>query len=171
MLRRIRQSLAYLLVGALTTALLPDTLSAQLRDRLRNRPRRISPGLERFRKMTPEERQRALDRLPPERKKILEERLNKFNQLSPDERKRLAEKYDEFQQLPPEQQEHYRQIFRRFREMPEERRSVLRDEAVALRDLPEPERRNRMQSEEFKKKYSEKERKLLEDLAGAVPPE
>src|SRR5436190_18557983 len=61
--------------------------------------------IERLNRMTPEQRQRALDRLPPERREKVERRLENFNALPPEEKDRLRQQYQAFQKLPPEKQD------------------------------------------------------------------
>ncbi len=56
--------------------------------------------LERLNQMTPAERQRALERLPPARRQMLEQRLNNYQKLSPEERERLRNR---LRQMSPEQ--------------------------------------------------------------------
>jgi len=60
--------------------------------------------LDRLEQMSPAERQRVLDRLPPERRSRLEERLAAYDRLPPDERERLRRQYERFNSLSPEQQ-------------------------------------------------------------------
>jgi len=134
----------------------------------------LGPGLaiiDRLERMTPEERRRVLDRLPPERKKLVEERLKQFSQLPPEERARLRRRLERFQQLPPEQQEAARSTFLRFRRFPEDRRKLLTGEFQQLRRMDEPGRRSRISSDEFRSKYTPAEQQLLQDLSKlAVAP-
>src|SRR5215467_11793844 len=80
-------------------------------------------ALERFSRMTPDERQRALDRLPPERREKIEQQLRQYNSMSPVERRQL----EAFRDLPPERQETVRRIYRRMNNLPEDRRTAVRD--------------------------------------------
>ena len=59
-------------------------------------PRGANGMIERLNRMTPEQRQRTLDRLPPERREKVERRLEKFNALPPEVKSRLREEYQEF---------------------------------------------------------------------------
>src|SRR5689334_21950911 len=61
--------------------------------------------IERLNSMTPEQRKRALDRLPPERREKVQRRLDNFNALPQEEKDRLREQYREFQKLPLEKQD------------------------------------------------------------------
>ncbi len=108
---------------------------------------------ERFQRMTPVQRQKALDRLPPERRARLEDRLKKLEQMQPAERQTLLRRFQAFQALP------------------EERRREIRLELRHLRELSPPERKKRLQSPEMKQKFNDEERRMLEEVSapGAIP--
>jgi hypothetical protein len=132
---------------------------------------RAGPGaardtpIERWMRMSPEQRQRALDKLPPERRQRVEERIRQYQQLSPQERQALRQRYDRFSQLPPQKQNQARALFRRFSALPAERRQALQHELQQLRSMPEAERRTRVASEDFRNRFSPSEQQMLQDLA------
>jgi Protein of unknown function (DUF3106) len=121
--------------------------------------------LERWSRMTPEERQRALAKLPPERRRELQQKLQQYRSLPPAERQQLREKYQAFSQLPPEQQNHARDLFRQFNSLPEDRRPIVRQEYEQLRSMPESERAARVNSEAFRSRFTPGEQQMLQDLA------
>ena len=126
--------------------------------------------VDRFNLMSPEERKRALEKLPPERRKRIEEQLNQYNHLTPEQRRQERLRYQAFnQQFPPDKQNQARRLFRQFGELPQERRGPLRKEFESLRGMPEADRRARINSDEFRSKYDSHERKILSDLSGLVP--
>ena len=124
--------------------------------------------VDRFNRMTPEERQRALEKLPPERRKKFEEQLKHYNSLTPAERREERFRYQAFNQFPPEKQNQARRLFRQFGDLPQERQGPIRQEFEHLRTLPEAERRARMNSDEFRNKYDSHEQKFLSDLSGLL---
>lgn len=128
-------------------------------------PRPGRPILERWNRMTPEEKKRLLENLPPERKKQLEERLESYNQLSPEERERLKERYEFFRQLPPEKQERMRRYYRRFSTLSDDRRQLLQQELRELSRLDAADRHARMNSDEFRSLYTLSEQQLLQDIS------
>ena len=133
--------------------------------------RQIAPHalLDRLNRMKPAQRERALQRLPPERRRMVEERLDRYNRMSPEERARLRGQYDIFQELRPEDKDAVRKLFRRFSRFPDDRRTAMRDELDELRKLGEAERRARMGRDEFRNRFSVPERRLLENLSGLLP--
>lgn len=125
--------------------------------------------LDRLERMTPDERQRILDRLPPERRARVEARLRAYEGLSQADRDRLRRQYDTFRALPPEQKANARRLFWQFLELPPGRRMVLRQEADRLSRMPWPRRQARMSSPEFARRYTPEEREILRVLAAITP--
>src|SRR6478752_96293 len=60
-----------------------------------------APAVERFLQMSPEDRERALSQLTPERRQQVEQQLNRLQQLSPDQAQRLQDLYPAFLNLRP----------------------------------------------------------------------
>jgi len=157
---RVRKKLV--LCATLAVSLNPAGLVAQ--------PRGGASGLERFRKMGPAERKRLLESLPPERRKQIEERLERYEKMPPAQKELLERRYERFRALGPEKQESLRRAWRRFEEFPAERKAELRQEWVHLRALPKEERHARMNSGEFRERYSSEERQVLEEVSGLLEP-
>jgi Protein of unknown function (DUF3106). len=128
------------------------------------------PGaFERLSKMPPAQRQHVLEKLPPERKAKVESRLEEYNNLPPAEKQRLHEQVESFHQLPPEKQDAVRRLFQRFNNLPEERRGTVRQEFQDLRRMSPEDRRARINSDEFRNKFTQNEQHLLDNLAKAMP--
>ena len=150
--------------------LLAGTLSAQPRRAMPRPGPRPGAILERLSAMSPEERQKALDRLPPGRRAQVEERLERLNKMPPGARERLRAQYEEFEKLSPEKKEAVRRAFRDLNQLPQDRRQPVRREVVRLRNMLPEQRAARVDSEQFKSLYSDSERQLIRDLTEAVPP-
>src|SRR5438034_2207396 len=60
-----------------------------------------APAVERFLQMSPEDRERALSKLAPERRQQVEQQLNRLQQLSPEQTQRLQDLYPAFENLRP----------------------------------------------------------------------
>jgi len=123
------------------------------------------PNIERWNRMTPEERGQALAKLPPERRRELQQKLQEFRNLPPEQKQQLGERYRAFSQLPPEQQNHARELFRQFNSLPEDRRPMVKQEYEQLRGMSESERTARMNSEAFRSRYNPSEQQMLRDLS------
>ena len=129
------------------------------------------PGaaIERLNSMTPQQRQRALDRLPPERRAQVEERLERYNAMPPEAKERLKEQYSEFQKLPPEKQQAIRESFRELNRLEQDRKLPVRREIVRMRQMTPEDRAARLESETFRSRFSDAERHIIRDLAENVP--
>ena len=125
-------------------------------------------AFERLRSMPAQRRSEALAKLPPKRREELERKLREYDKLSPSERRAVHNGLDLFNQLPPE---HRIRVRRGFNTLPETRRPIVRAEFLRMRNLSEPERRARMNSDEFRNRYAPQERALIADLAAALPKE
>lgn len=124
--------------------------------------------LEKLRKMTPEQREKMFSKLPPERQEAMRKRLEFYESLTPQQRKWLNEQYLLFRQLPPERQEEMRRLYRRFNAVPEERKADLQREFFILRRLSEAQRRARLDSKDFRTRFTPRERQLLAEMADVV---
>lgn len=127
--------------------------------------------LDKFQRMTPQQRRRALNALPPERRELFERRLEEYRSLEPDERQRLARQLDNFRQLPPERQKAVREMRRKLADMPAGRRRLMAGELQQLRGLEDEARRERLSSMELKERFSDEERQMLNDLSSVLEPE
>ncbi|MBY0505160.1 MAG: DUF3106 domain-containing protein [Bryobacteraceae bacterium] len=125
--------------------------------------------IERWREMSPDERQQMVDRLPPERREAFRRRMEMWDSLNPQERKGAGDRLDRFRDLPPAQQRAARQAFRQFNQLPPERRREMRQEMTVLRGMSDEERTARLNSDDFRSKFDARERGLLQDLAASLP--
>lgn len=122
-------------------------------------------ALDQFRKMSPEQRQKAMENLPPERRRAIQERMEKYNQLPPEERERLEGRVQDFRQWSPERQQMARRVIQRVNQVPPERRHMIREEFQSWHDLSNGDVRARMNSDEFRNKYSAQEQDILREMA------
>lgn len=127
--------------------------------------------VEKFSRMTPKERKRVIEKLPPDRQKEVERNLENYQKLTPDEKKRLNNQLESFRSLPPERQQRVRRMYREINQMPPERKVAMRREMAKMRRMTPEERDTRIESEEFKGAFSEDERKMIRELATLMPDE
>jgi hypothetical protein len=134
---------------------------------LRNAPSPFTT-LDRWNKMTPNQRTRALASLPPERRKQIQARLDQFNALPKAEQDRMRRRYDRFSHLAPERQAIVKRQIQAYGKLADDRRPAISREFEQLRRLPSDERKARVNSEEFRNRYSPREQQLLADLSDAM---
>lgn len=128
--------------------------------------------MERLRRLPPDERERVLrnnwrfQQLPKKRQDQLLDRMRRFQELSPNERERIEERFSVFRNLTPEQREKTRKVYEEYwSKLEPERRSAIVDEFRSLRELPEKEREKRLESEEIKNRFNQKELEVLKQLS------
>jgi hypothetical protein len=133
-------------------------------------PPKRPPAMDRWQKMSPADRQRALRRLPAERRDNLEKRLQRYEELNARERESLERRYEWFQHLPPERQELARNLFRRLQDLRPARQQAVRDEFQRLRGLSADERRQTLQGAEYRQRFKANERDLLGGFVRLLEP-
>lgn len=157
--------LSYVAVGllaALGFAVVPAEAQrrpAQPKVRPKDRP------LDRLQRMTPVERKRALEDLPPARRRQLEQRLERFDHLSPEDRARV----DRFREFSSDRQQSVRRAFGDLNQMRPRRQDTVRRELRDLRGLSEADRRSRLDSSDFRERFGPREREVIEQLSDVVP--
>jgi hypothetical protein len=133
-------------------------------------PPRQAAVIERWAQMSPEQRNKALAKLPPERRQRIEQLLNQYQNLSPEERQQLRFRSEMFNQLPPEKQDIARRMFRQFNLLPPERQALVREEFQSLHAMSEPDRRARVQSDDFRGKFDPREQQFLRQFSRLLSP-
>ena len=131
----------------------------------KGRPGNPAMAVDRWNAMTPEERQKALDKLPPQRQKEILARIERFNNLPKEEQDRLRRRAERLAELSPERRQKVLKQIARFSQLSTDRRQALSHELESLRPLSESERNTRMSSEEFRGHYSADEQAMIRDLA------
>ncbi|MCX6624483.1 MAG: DUF3106 domain-containing protein, partial [Acidobacteria bacterium] len=94
---------------------------------------------------------------------------DRLDRMPEGQRRGLEQRYERFRALPPEQQQRIREVYQRMRDLPGARQWAVHREFRHLLRLPEPERQSTMQSEEFRDRFSNEERTLLNDLVTLLP--
>ena len=135
-------------------------------------PKLANPGtvVRQLMRMTPEQRERALEKLPPQRQAQIRERLREFDNLPKAEQQRRLQLGEIFANLPSEKQDLVRHQIQAFNQLPDERRRVVGGAFQRLRRLPESERQARLASPQFRTRFSPAEQQILADLSNNWPP-
>ena len=125
--------------------------------------------VERWNRMSPEERERELAKLPPERARQIRLGIQRYNQLPPEEQQALRERYQTFSRLPPEKQQIIRDRLREFRQLTLERRPIVHREVEQLRLLTEAQRQARFAGAEFRSRFTPQEQQIIRDVSTYLP--
>jgi len=124
---------------------------------------------QRLMQMTPEQRERALEKLPPAQQAQIRQRLERMDSLPEQQRARMVQQYQQFTNLPPEKQRLVTRQIQAINNLPEDRGPAVRAELLRLRRMPENERQARFASEDFKSKFSPSEQQILSDISDNLP--
>lgn len=125
--------------------------------------------LQRLERMSPEERRRVLDRLPPGRRARIEQRLRDYEKLSPQERRRLRRQYGRFREMRPEEQDRARKLFRMFQQLRQDRRHAVRQEYMRLSRMNDEDRLARISTPEYRAGFTDDERRMIDEMLALAP--
>lgn len=160
-------------LGILLAAASAPPAKAQKAQQVPGRPAaqaQLPPNaIDRWNRMSPQERERELAKLPPARARQIRERIRWYNHMAPEERQALRQRYQTFSQLPPDKQQIVRQRLRENHEFPLARQLAIHSEIQHLRSLPEAQRQALMNSGEFRGRFSPQEQQIIRDLATYLP--
>ena len=133
----------------------------------------IRPGdvaLQRFVNMTPEERQAAISKLPPQQQALRScSALQAYENMTPQAKERLNSQLDLMRSLPPKRQNQIRQSLRDVNTLPPPRRQAVRQELARMGNMTEEQRDARLNSEEFRNTFSPGEQTMIGNIAAVLP--
>jgi len=134
-------------------------------------PRFANPGnvVQQLIQMTPEERERALEKLPPQRQAQIRQRLQQFDSLPKQQQERRLAQLRQLASLSPETQALVRRQMQAFNQLPDDRKQVVGPEMQRLRRMSESERQARIASERFQNRFSPAEQQMMSDISGNMP--
>jgi hypothetical protein len=95
--------------------------------------------------MSPQERQKALAQLPPDRRQRMEQQLQRYENLTPQQKQKVQQRLEMLQSLPPRRQ------------------AAIRQELQNLRQMPFAQRKQVLNSEQERQKFSPEEMDILRD--------
>jgi hypothetical protein len=101
--------------------------------------------LKAFQKLSPEQREKELAKLPPQRRERIENQMARLDRMAPEDRERALNKLETFEHLTPE------------------RRQAVNEEIESLRGLTRRQKGARLFSEEFSKEYTPEEQKVIRE--------
>lgn len=140
-------------------------------------PGEVTPEkIERWRRMSPEERARIRERyrqwkaLPPERRDRLVERTRRWRELPEDDRRFLRQRREMYRNAWPEEKRVIKKFFVRWRQLPPERRRTMRLRIAEWRGLPAAERDERMMDWPFYSRLRPDEQRVIRWFLFSEPP-
>jgi len=121
-------------------------------------------------KASPEERDRALEKLPPAMQQQFRNQLKRFDSLTPEQQQLQLKWVDRYSALPQEQQAAFKVQLQNLQKLPPERKQPIGAALRRLEGMSDAKRREVLDSEEFKSRFSADELKMISDLSVVMLP-
>ncbi len=119
----------------------------------------------RFMSMNPQQREKALSKLPPEQQKRIRDRIDAFKQLPKEEQQKQLADLERFNQLPPAQKQTIRKDFQQFHSLPPDRKQAVYRELNHVGKMTDEQRTQYFQSEQFHNRFSPEEQEMVQNLS------
>jgi len=125
-------------------------------------------------RMTPEQRERALERAGAKQQEDARKLLAWFDSLPKDQQDLQIRRAEHFAQLPPEKRLEVRQLVAAANQLPPNRKRAVGAALVRLQQMGDQQRENTLRRPLFQARFSAEEMKIISGLADAWmggPPE
>jgi hypothetical protein len=120
---------------------------------------------------SPDQRDRALEKLPAKMQEQFRARLKWFDGLPPDQQHIVLNRTERFAALPAERQQAIKQQFQALNKLPQDRKAAIGQALRRFEVMPDDQRLKVLESEQFKTRFSPEEQKIISDLSDfMVPP-
>jgi hypothetical protein len=135
-------------------------------------PRLTPPGspAARLYQATPEERERAIEKLPPAAQERVRNQLKYFDSLPKGQQEIMLRRTERLDALPPEKRRAFQQQMQNLQRLPIDRRQAVAGALRRLQVMPEEQRIQVLNSEQFKSRFSAEEQKMIADLSEVMLP-
>jgi hypothetical protein len=129
------------------------------------------PGaqMQRFLRLTPQEREIAIDKMPVAAQESIRKRLAAWDGLPGEERERQLKLYEAVSTLPKDKQDLVNQRIGEFQQLGQERKLGIRRAYQLLSGKTEPVRQAIIDSPEFKERFTPMEQRVVIDLVEYYP--
>ena len=125
--------------------------------------------IELLRAMTPEQRERALEKFPPDRQAQIRKGLENFDRQNEAQKQRQLRELDEFYKLPQDKQQLVRQQSKAFNDLPDDRKIAVRAAYANLSKMAPEARADRLARPQFQQRFSPEELQILSVLSEYLP--
>ena len=125
--------------------------------------------IDRLLRMSPEQRERAIEKFPPKQQDNFRKRFENFDKQTEAQKQRQLQHLDEFWTLPPDKQKLVRDQMNAFKALPEDRLAVVKQAYVMLSRMTPEERNERLAKPQFRSRFSSAELQILSVLPEYYP--
>jgi hypothetical protein len=125
--------------------------------------------IDRLLRMTPEQRERAIEKFPPQQQANFRKRFENFDKQTEAQRQRTLQHLDEFWSLPQDKQKLVRDQINAFRALPVDRRLAVVQAYQMLSRMTPEERSERLARPQFRSRFTPGELQILSVLPQYYP--
>ena len=128
-----------------------------------------SPAARLYR-MSPEERDRALEKLPAQQQEQIRKQLAYFDSIPKDQQQIMLSRTERFAALPPEKKQAFMRQMRTLNQLPQERRQMVGAALRRLQTMPDAQREVVLNSPAFQTRFTPEEQNMIRDLSEVLLP-
>ncbi len=125
--------------------------------------------LVRLYKSSPEERERAIEKLNPQMQERLRRQLEAFDRLPKEQQEAEIRLVERFNALPPEKKQAFEAQWAALIALPRERQGPVRQAIRRLQPMTEDERNTVLNRPQFRDRFSPEELKIISALCTIIP--
>ena len=115
-------------------------------------------------KMTPDEREKALSIVAPQRREQLLNRIENFQKQKPEQQERKIRQLERLNALPLDEQVRVRQSLKDQQDLPQDRKKAVNQELQRMSVMGDEEKQYHMNTDEFRSRFSPSEQEMLGNL-------
>jgi hypothetical protein len=120
-------------------------------------------------RMTPEQRERAIEKFPAAQQANFRKRFEAFDKQTEEQKQRQLQQKDQFWSLPPDKQKLVRDQINAFKALPEARREEVKKAYVTLSRITPEERDARLIKPQFRSRFTPAELQIVTVLSQYWP--
>ena len=137
-----------------------------------NGPRLTNPAspAARLFQATPEQRERALEKLPPAQQEQIRKNLAWFDQLPKEQQAVVLRRTERFAALTPEARRDFVQQMQALNKLPPERNRAVRQALIRLQGMPQEQRTALLGNAQFQSRFSPEEQRIIANLSEVMLP-
>jgi hypothetical protein len=119
---------------------------------------------------TPEQRERALEKIPSRLQDRMRKELQRFDSAPKDQQEIMIRRAEALAALPSEKQTAFIQQMQAMNRLDPDRNRAVRQALMRLQRVPDDQRQTMLGSEEFRSRFSAEELQIITDLVAVMLP-
>ena len=125
----------------------------------------------RFYRASPEQRERALEKLPVAMQRRIRKELEWFDSLPKDQQAIALKRTERLAALPPDRQHAIMQQLQALNRLDAERRKAVRNALIRLQSVSEDQRKELLARDQFRSRFSPEELQMITELSAVMLPQ